>query len=215
MKKLLGSLALLVSLITSPTARAQVLTLDQLTYLNGLEQMSQDAYLTERGWKFDQVFNKSDSITFVYWRYFDKKNAPVGEVAVQREVGERDALIYTTFTRAPFEATRNKVLDYRMELLGTDNSGGAMRTYFRGKRYEVMLSLFTDEGVPFYRVRVQPHGLVKGFTIGDDGKTTQEWVRLPTPTAEQKARWDAMADSLEQVNQRFKRQQVPMKKSRK
>ena len=213
MKTLLSSIVLLLGLILSPTAYAQSLTLDQLTYLNGLEQMSQDAYLTERGWKFDQVFNKNDSVTFVYWRYYDKKNVAVGEVAVQRELGERDALIYTISTRAPFEALRNKVLDYHMELLGNDNSDGVMRTYFRGKRYDVMLSLFTEGGAPFYRIRVQPHGLVKGFSIGDDGKMTEQWVRMPIPTAEQKARWDVMADSLEKVNQL--KQQAPVKKARK
>lgn len=47
-----------------------------------LEQMQQDAYLVERGWKFAGTHEQGDSIRSVYWRYYNSAGRVVSEVGV-------------------------------------------------------------------------------------------------------------------------------------
>jgi hypothetical protein len=199
MRILLRSISLMLGLATSLSAYSQSLTLDQLIYVNTLEGMSQDAYLTERGWKFEHVANQADSISYSYWRYYKSSNDPMGEVAVQRTKGKRDALVYSVAARRPFDDIREKVLDYHMEFLGSNNTEGVMRDFYRGRKYEVRLSLENEGGEPLYRVRVQQHGLVKGYSEDEDGKMIEQWFLPSPPTEKQKAQWRAFSDSLNQA----------------
>lgn len=52
---------MLLGLCYARPAHAQMLTLEQLVDLDGMEQMKQDAYLVSRGWVFNVSERKSDS----------------------------------------------------------------------------------------------------------------------------------------------------------
>jgi len=184
--------------------QGQGLTLDQLIYLNGLEQLSCDAYLVERGWHFDGIktFN-SDSVSVAVWAANNTNGTQVSKLSIRESKGEKREIIYRTVLRNPFDAIRNKVYAYGMEQIGTGADNG-LQTYYRDNRYNIMLELTTFKEHPNYVVSIAKHGLVKGFTVNDDGKTTREvWVNLATMEPEQARRLQMFADSLEEVNQRL------------
>lgn len=212
MKTFFGCIALLC-LGGAQHASAQTLATGQLTMLYKLEQMQQDAYLVQRGWKFAGTNEKGDSIRSVYWRYYNSAGRVVSEVGVESKVGEYNTLSYSTLLRPAYDAIRRAVLAVPMEVIGTDNAG-AMRTLYRDDKFNVMLVVSNAEDDLGYHFALQQHGLTKAYIKGENGELTPEWVIMPAMTVAQKRHYDSLAVEVERI-EKATRPRTPPKKIRK
>lgn len=182
-----------------------------------LEQLQQDAYLVQRGWKFEGTNEQGDSIRSVYWRYYNSAGLFVSEVGVENKVEEYSALSYSTLLRPAFDAIRQAVISVPMEVLGSNNDG-AMRTFYRDSKYDVVLSVSNAPDDLGYHFTLQRHGYTKAYTKGENGKMTPEWIIMPPMTEAQKKYYDNFADSLNRINEANRlrtRPKSPQKKLRK
>jgi hypothetical protein len=199
-------------------ASAQTLASGQLTMLYKLEQMQQDAYLVQRGWKFAGTNEQGDSIRSVYWRYYNSTGRLVSEVGVKNKVGEYSALSYSTLLRPAYDAIRRAVLAVPMEVLGTDNKG-AMRTLYRDDKFDVILVVSSADDDLGYHFTLQQHGLTKAYREGENGEMTPEWVIMPAMTVAQKRHYDSLAVEVERIDKatrpRTPPKRTPPKKIRK
>ncbi|MGI4872104.1 MAG: hypothetical protein ACRYFX_13110 [Janthinobacterium lividum] len=202
MKNLLLNSLLLLGLCCARPVAAQVLTFEQLIYLNSQEQMDVDAYLNHRGWVFGSS-NKQDSTITSFW-YFRMGNKRVSELAVIATIGTRRRIAYTCSARPPFDAIRSKVTAYHMESLGVYNDNTAIRSFFRGHTYELRLEITPGNTLNYHAV-VYAHGLTRAY-MADGTPTWIDLSRIAPPSEEQKRQWQATADSVETVNQRNHRQ---------
>lgn len=178
-------------------AHAQTLILGDIVDLDEMEQMKQDAYLVRRGWVFNASERQGDSIFDVSWHFYNSKNRLIALFLVRKQLGQRSLINYWTALRPAFDDIRENILSVPgIDVVGTSNDD-KMRTLYRDERYNFGLTIANSEDGLNYLLFAQRHGLVKGYSVKEDGTTEGVWMQAPVYTPEQKRRLDAMVDSLD------------------
>lgn len=192
---------MLLLLCYAQSVKCQSLTLNQLIMLRKNPSIEVDEYLIRRGWKFGKAFTSSDSVETSFWVFDDIRKRRVAELSYSVPHKGFRFITYSTPTRSYYAAIKTAAALYHMEFLSQQNDGPILWNFFRGTTYDVSFGVYSNQKaayITWYTVQVQPHGMIKIFSV-EDGKVVGkgEWV-YPNElmSEEQGRRIQAEADSI-------------------